>query len=149
MYDILPFPNINAPTTKEQVVQIQDYLIQFKETLEFVLSNISIENLSQDIIEKLNKLSTDIERSVEDRDDQLQQVSNNSLTISDVVNSELLKNEIANNTLTIDDVVNSQDFKTEVENAVTEKFSTTINFSINFEDGNLYYLTEDTLEGDV
>ena len=87
MYDMLPFPNITAKDTEEQVAQINNYLIQFKETLEFILTNISIDNLSQDLITKLNELGADIEKSIEERDDQIQQVSNQALTVSDVINS--------------------------------------------------------------
>ena len=87
MYDMLPFPNITAKSAEEQVAQINNYLIQFKETLEFILTNISTENLSQDLIEKLNTLGADIVKSNEDRDEQLQQMSNKTLTVSDVINS--------------------------------------------------------------
>ena len=114
MYDVLPFPNVNAATTEEQVVQINDYLIQLKEALEFILSDISAENLSQDLVEQLNKLGADIEQSAEDRDDQIQQAFNNGLTVSDVINSptfgEAVKSEVSN-----------------------------IEFSVNFETGNLEY----------
>lgn len=47
MYDILPFPpNITATDAKEQVSQLYNYLNQFKEALEFILTNISVDNLS-------------------------------------------------------------------------------------------------------
>ena len=87
MYDMLPFPNITATTPEEQVAQINNYLIQFKETLEFILTNISTDNLSQDLINKLNSLGADIEKSNKERDDQLQQMSSKTLTVSDVINS--------------------------------------------------------------
>lgn len=87
MYDMLPFPNITAKNTEEQVAQINNYLIQFKETLEFILTNISTDNLSQDLIERLNTLGANIEKSIVDRDDQLQQMSSKTLTVSDVINS--------------------------------------------------------------
>lgn len=114
MYDMLPFPNVNAATPEEQVAQINDFLIQFKETLEFILSNISVENLSQDLVDKLNKLGADIEQSVEDRDDQIQQVSNQAITVSDVINSP--------------------SFVAAVNNKISN-----IKFTINFDTGNLEY----------
>ena len=87
MYDMLPFPNITASNTDELTAQINNYLIQLKETLEFALMNISTDNLSQDLVEKLNTLGADIEKSIEDRDDQIKQVTNKSLSVSDVINS--------------------------------------------------------------
>lgn len=40
MFDVLPFPNITGKSAEEKVTQMADYLIQFKEELEFVLSGI-------------------------------------------------------------------------------------------------------------
>lgn len=51
MYDRLPFPHITATKPEEQIAQLKDYLIQFKEDLEFVLAEIS-ENASQKNVEK-------------------------------------------------------------------------------------------------
>ena len=41
MYDMLPFPNITSKTAEEQVAEINNYLIQFKESLEFILTSIA------------------------------------------------------------------------------------------------------------
>lgn len=87
MYDMLPFPNITGTTVEEQTAQINNYLIQFKETLEFILSNISTDNLSPALVEKLNSLGAEIEKNSEDTTEQIQQVSNKSITVSDVINS--------------------------------------------------------------
>lgn len=87
MYDMLPFPNITATDTKEQVAQINNYLIQFKETLEFILTNISADNLSADLIAKLNALGSDIQKENVERGEEMQQVSGRIITASDVVNS--------------------------------------------------------------
>ena len=46
MYDRLPFPHITATKPEEQITQMKDYLIQFKEDLEFILAEMS-ENISQ------------------------------------------------------------------------------------------------------
>lgn len=87
MYDMLPFPNISSATAEELAAQINNYLIQFKESLEFILTNISTDNLSQDLVARLNELGANIEQSNQDRDDQIKQISNKSLTVSDVINS--------------------------------------------------------------
>ena len=109
MQDRLPFPHITATKPEEQLSQVKDYLFQFKEELEFVLSNISADNLSQDLVDKLNSLGADIEKEIEERDEQIQQ---SRLTVSDVINSPLF------------------DF------ALESKIPT---FKINFQTGNLEY----------
>lgn len=96
MYDMLPFPNINSKTPEEQIVQINNYLIQFKETLEFILGNIGIDNLSQDLINKLNTLGADIKKNEENKEEQLQQISQKNLTVSDVINSDDFKLALEN-----------------------------------------------------
>ena len=98
MYDILPFPNIIAGSAEEQTAQINNYLIQLKETLEFILTNISVENLSQDLIAKLNTLGADIEKSNVEREDQLNQIANKTLSVSDVINSQAFKVALDNAT---------------------------------------------------
>lgn len=94
MVDMLPFLRIIGNTPEGQIGEIVNYLTQLKETLEFTLMNISIDNLSPDLINKLNELGANIEKSQVDRVDELAQISRNSLTISDVCNSELLKSTI-------------------------------------------------------
>lgn len=94
MYDILPFPNITATDTEEQVAQINNYLIQFKETLEFILTNISADNLSPELRQQLNSLGTEIKTSKETQEDVTQQLAHKTLTVSDVVNSQLFQNAI-------------------------------------------------------
>lgn len=158
MYDMLPFPTINARNTEEQVAQINNYLIQFKESLEFILTNISTENLSQDLIIKLNTLGADIEKSNEDRDDQIQQMSNKTLTVSDVINSLAFKLALENVTpkqylvsaeqLQISnepDGINIyaiKDSSGKTKNLQVKNGSTpNVNFSVNFETGNLEYTT--------
>jgi hypothetical protein len=74
MMDMLPFPRIIGNTPEEKVADIFNYLIQFKETLEFILANISTENLSPDLVNKLNELGADIEKSNEDRESEISQV---------------------------------------------------------------------------
>jgi hypothetical protein len=116
MVDIFPFPSTPSSTPEGQIKDILNYLIQFKETLEFALNNITIDNLSQDLITKLNTLGADIEQNKEDRDDQITQMSVKSLTVSDVVNSGIFEASVI---------------------AMISK----IDFSVNFETGNLEYAT--------
>lgn len=56
MIDRLPFPDVNGHTTEEKVAQLVDYLIRFKEELEFMLSDIGAENLSADLQQKINEM---------------------------------------------------------------------------------------------
>lgn len=117
MMDMFPFPRTSGSSTEEKVEDIFNYLIQFKETLEFALMNISTENLSPDLINKLNGLGADIKKSNEDRESEISQVSHNTLTIGDVCNSDLVKDTIAD----------------EIGKHVT--------ISVNFETGHLEYTT--------
>ena len=97
MYDILPFPpNITATDAKEQVSQLYNYLNQFKEALEFILTNISVDNLSPELVNKLNALGADIEKSNANREEEVQQVSGRIISVSDVINSEAFSKELDN-----------------------------------------------------
>ena len=117
MVDMLPFPRIMGDTPENQIGELINYLVQFKETLEFALMNISTENLSPDLVNKLNELGADIERNQTERESELAQISHgNSLTIFDVINSEA--------------------FETSIKNEVSN-----IKFKVNFETGHLEYAT--------
>ena len=109
MMDLLPFPNIIATEPKEQLAQLKDYLYQFKEDLEFILSNLNENNLSQELIDKLNSIGADIDKD-DDDNDQLGQMK--IVTVSDIINS------------------------TAFELALNRKIPT---FSVNFETGQLEY----------
>lgn len=89
MYDILPFPNITSTEPKEQIGQINNYLIQLKEELEFILTNIGADNLSEEIMAKINSVGGDVSTSQEE----IEQIANNGLKLSDVINSQLFKDE--------------------------------------------------------
>jgi uncharacterized protein (DUF342 family) len=115
MYDILPFPSINAKEPEEQVAQLTSYLIQLKEELEFVLTNISVDNLSADLVERLNSLGADVEKS-EESEEQLAQIVSNSVSASDVVNSDAFAS------------------------ALDDKMED-VQFNVNFDTGNLEYTT--------
>ena len=91
MYDALPFPHITAKDTKEQIKQIIDYLLFFRETLEFILMNISADNLSSDLLNKLNRFDEEIESLKKLEETVIQQVSNKTITASEVIESEEYK----------------------------------------------------------
>lgn len=116
MVDILPFPRISKGTPEEQISDLTNYLIQFKETLEFALTNISTDNFSADLIERLNALGADIKLSNTNREEEIAQVSSKSLTVSDVCNSDVFKSSVAS----------------QISN---------ITFSVNFSTGRLEYTT--------
>ena len=94
MVDLFPFPSTHSSTPEGQIRDILNYLIQFKEILEFALTNISAENLSPDLISKLNELGSDIVKSNEDREEQIAQITSSNLSVSDVVNSQVFKEEL-------------------------------------------------------
>lgn len=75
MIDLLPFPRITGDTPEKQVSELVHYLVQFKETLEFALMNISIDNLSPDLVNKLNELEANINQSNEEKESELAQIS--------------------------------------------------------------------------
>ena len=89
MLDILTFPHITATKPEEQVVQIKDYLFRMKEELEFALTNITVDNLSDELVAKLNSLGADIEKGNERQDEQIQQL--NKITVNDVINDPAFK----------------------------------------------------------
>ena len=68
MVDMFPFPRITGDTPNQKIAELISYLVQFKETLEFALMNISFENLSPDLISKLNELGADIKESKENKE---------------------------------------------------------------------------------
>ena len=111
MMDLLPFPHITATEPREQLIQLKDYLYQFKEDLEFILSNLNENNLSQGLIDKLNSIGVGIDKDDDDVNDQLMQMSSN-ITVSDIINSTAFKM------------------------ALNKKIPT---FSVNFETGQLEY----------
>lgn len=82
MYDILPFPNITATDEREQVAQINNYLIQLKESLEFALMNISADNLSQELRTQLNSLGAEVKTTQEEQTEATQQLAKKISTVS-------------------------------------------------------------------
>ncbi len=94
MQDIFPFLRITGSTSKEQVLQLADYITQFKEILEFTLRNITVENLSPDLVNKLNELGADIQKAKDDKEEEFAQLTGSTLTISDVCESNQFKDAV-------------------------------------------------------
>lgn len=115
MIDMFPFPRLVGNTPEEQIASIVDYLVQFKETLEYAINDISTDNLSPELIRKLNDLGAGIEQAKSESEDEIAQVSVNTLTITDVCESEQFKS------------------------AVKSETSKYVKFTINFDTGHLEY----------
>lgn len=115
MLDIFPFPSNIGNTPEEKITNIINYLIQFKEILEFALTNITTENLSPNLINKLNELGANIEQSKTERESELAQISKGS-------------------SITVFDVINSPAFNKAIKDEVSD-----ITFTVNFENGCLEY----------
>ena len=94
MYDILPFPNITGENPAEQLEQINSYLIQLKEELEFILTRISVDNLSEDLRRQLAALGADITSNKTEQEVVTQQIINRSLTVDDVISSTAFENAV-------------------------------------------------------
>lgn len=118
MLDLLPFPRLSSASREQQMAELTNYLIQFKEDLEFILRNISEENLSADLLAKIESLGGGVQLGGM-KADEFAQVAGKSLTVSDVCNSGIFKSAV----------------KSEIS---------TITFSVNFSTG---YLEYDTKQG--
>lgn len=94
MFDILPFPNITGETPEEQLEQMNSYLIQLKEELEFILTRISVDNLSEDFRRQLASLGADISTNKTEQEVITQQIINRSISVDDVVDSKALENKL-------------------------------------------------------
>ena len=140
MLDRLPMPHITATKTEEQIAQVRDYLFHLKEELEFILMNISEDNLSSDLINKLNSLGVDIENNKSENEDQLQQMSAKTLTVNDVVTSVLFDVEVTARVPKVSEIVEQTLGNAEFEERLSTKVEDAIpTFTINFENGNLEY----------
>lgn len=98
MVDLFPFPKLNGTTPEAQIAELVRYLTEFKELLEFELRNISMENLSSELRDKINGLGVNIEQTNENREEELAQITK---IIRETVQAEISKmttlNEEVNN----------------------------------------------------
>jgi len=78
MFDTLPFPNITAKDAEERSKQTVDYLIQFKEELEFILNAI-VNGEYEKVTTRPIQMKEEVESIVNS--------SANNLTITEVINS--------------------------------------------------------------
>lgn len=53
----LPYPNLLSKTDGEKIDELVRYLLQLRETLEFILQNITIDNLSPELRERVTAVS--------------------------------------------------------------------------------------------
>lgn len=116
MYEVLPYPNIKGQNLDDLKIEVNDYLIQLRETLEFILGDIGLDNLSQEVLAKLDETQPSTSSAI--IEDEFQQVASKTLSVSDVVNSALFKSAV----------------KSEIAR---------IEFSINFDTGNLEYTVKE------
>lgn len=129
-FDTLPFPNITAKDAEERSKQTVDYLIQFKEELEFILNSIVSGDYGRLLSQPTQNTQTIVSTAREE-----------SLTVAEVVNSAAFKasiNSIKEQTL---EAV-PEEVKTKVVEllpAEVEKHMPDIAFTVNFENGNLEY----------
>lgn len=91
---MLPILSLTGSTIGEQVRQIELFLYQLRESLEFELSDIDTGNLSPALRGELEKLGVSIEetkKTAEESQERSGTTANRMITISDVINSELYK----------------------------------------------------------
>ena len=74
MMDMLPFFRSVEKTPEKKIDEIITYLIQFKEAIEFALTNITADNLSPDLVAKINSLGSDISRISNEKAEELAQL---------------------------------------------------------------------------
>lgn len=85
MFDTLPFPNITAKDAEERSKQTVDYLIQFKEELEFILNAIVSGEYEKATTQPTKATSTVVNTDTS---------SDNGVTIAQVVNSTAFKGKL-------------------------------------------------------
>ena len=152
MFDTLPFPNMTAKDAEERSKQTIDYLLQLREELVFILDSI--------VSGEYGKLSTQPKQTAV-VESVLVSSSDDSLTVSEVINSATFKAAIESVKDTIPDEylvsanqsyvsgepggINLYSIKDssgrvqtfQVKNGKTPK----VTFTVNYETGNLEYTT--------
>ena len=96
MRDLLPFPMLRSTTPEAQIEELVIYLVQLKEELEFILSNISEDNLSEALRKRFEGLGVSIGASNKNRKDELLQVTSRLISVRDVVGSDVFKEAVKN-----------------------------------------------------
>lgn len=94
MRDLLPFPMLRSTTPETQIEELVTYLVRLKEELEFILANVSEDNLSEGLRKKLEKLGVEIGTSTNQREDELLQVTSKILSVRDIVGTDVFKEAV-------------------------------------------------------
>jgi hypothetical protein len=87
---------LRSTTPETQIEELVVYLVQLKEELEFILSNISEDNLSEALRKRLEGLGVSIGASNKNRKDELLQVTSRLVSVRDVVGSDVFKEAVKN-----------------------------------------------------
>ena len=94
MRDLLPFPLLRGKLPETQIEELVTYLVQLKEELEFILSNISEDNLSEGLKKRLNSLGESIGTNTTKSEDELLQVTSKILSVRDIVGTDVFKEAV-------------------------------------------------------
>lgn len=94
MRDLLPFPLLRGKLPETQIEELVTYLVQLKEELEFILSNISEDNLSEGLKKRLNGLGESIGTNTTKSEDELLQVTSKILSARDIVGTDVFKEAV-------------------------------------------------------
>lgn len=115
MFEFLPHPDIKAKSLEDLTMQTNDYLFRLKESLEFMLMSIDIENLSPEFRSKLDSIGVDIQTTNDLREDGMAQMASNALTVEDVINSPLLDGKIDDSLEEVEESIGKKANQSEVD----------------------------------
>lgn len=97
MESMLPFPSFTANDPTGKLRQIETFLWQLREHLELALTDIGVDNFSPAFRMELEAIGVQMESAktnAEESQQRVERVSNEQLTVSDVLNSEAYKKSI-------------------------------------------------------
>lgn len=115
MFEFLPHPDIKAKNLEDLTMQTNDYLFRLKESLEFMLMSIDIENLSPEFRSKLDAIGVEIQTANDIREDGMAQMASNALTVEDVINSPLLDGKIEDSLEEVEESIGKKANQSEVD----------------------------------
>ena len=87
MLNLLPFPNINGNNDTEKIEQIIAYLMQLKEEVEYSLTHITLDDLTEEVKNKIESVNQNIKETESTQEEQIQQLLNSVLKVDDVLAS--------------------------------------------------------------
>ena len=148
MLDVLPFPNITAKDTEERISQLIDYLYQFREELEFLLMNISVDNLSQELQAKIGAIKQNTEVFTEEQTEQLGQMSTGGgASVTDVLNSAAFKSHVQSERNYAD--TKFAEAVEEAKSYTDERCGGWLTMRIDYETGELIYENKETQDEEI